>query len=141
VISQRRILAAILVLVVPLGFATKLYSGPGAGWARSHGGGILYEVFWILLVLFVWPRLSPVRVAGGVLVATSALEILQLFHPPFLEAVRATFLGHALIGSTFAWWDFPHYVVGCVAGALLAHAALRHGRESAPGAAAGRERY
>jgi hypothetical protein len=137
VISQRGILTAILALVVPLGFATKFYAGPGSGWVGAHGGGILYEVFWIFVVLLLWPRLAPLRVAGGVFAATSALEFLQLFHPPFLKTIRATFLGHALIGSTFVWWDFPHYAVGCVAGALLAHPALRHGRESAPPAAVG----
>jgi hypothetical protein len=137
--SKRETLAALLVLIVPLGFATKFYSGPASSWVDSYGGGILYEVFWILTVLLVWPRLSPVCVAGGVFAATSALEVLQLFHPPFLEAIRGTLLGHALIGSTFAWWDFPHYAVGCFAGALLAHAALRHGGQSAPPAAVGQE--
>jgi hypothetical protein len=139
VISQRVILAAILALILPLGFATKFYAGPGSAWVAAHGGGILYEVFWILVVLLVWPRLSPWRVAVRVLVATSALEVLQLFYPPFLEAIRGNFLGHALIGSTFGWWDFPHYAVGCLAGALLAHAALRHGRQSAPLAAISQE--
>ena len=41
---------------------------------------------------------------------------------PILVAIRSTFLGHALIGSTFAWSDFPYYVVGCAAAALYAYA-------------------
>jgi hypothetical protein len=43
---------------------------------------------------------------------------LQLWHPPFLTAIRATFIGKLLLGTTFAWWDFPHYLLGCVLGWL-----------------------
>jgi hypothetical protein len=31
--------------------------------------------------------------------------------------VRASFLGHALIGSSFAWSDFPYYAAGALAAA------------------------
>ena len=50
------------------------------------------------------------------LVVTCALEVLQLWHPWFLEKVRSTFLGKALIGTTFVWWDFPHYFLGSLIG-------------------------
>ncbi len=108
---RRRLLVAILVLV-PLGLGTKFYAGPGAGWVRAHVGGVLYVVFWILVVLGIRPGLSPWMAAGAVLVATTLLEGLQLCHPSFLEAVRDTFVGHAVLGSTFSWADFPHYVAG-----------------------------
>jgi hypothetical protein len=34
--------------------------------------------------------------------------------------LRGTFLGAALLGTTFDWWDFPHYVIGCAIGIVLA---------------------
>jgi hypothetical protein len=111
-----------LLLLTPLGFATKLYAGPGARWIHDSAGGMVYEIFWILAVLFAAPRASPGRVALGVLAVTCALEALQLWHPPWLEALRAPFLGRALLGSTFSWWDYPYYVVGCLAGWALARA-------------------
>jgi len=109
-----------LALITPLGFATKAYAGPAAWWVEGYLGGVLYEVFWILAVLAVRPTWSPWRVAAGVLAVTCFLECLQLWHPPLLQALRGTFLGSALLGTTFVWWDFPHYVVGCIAGAGLA---------------------
>lgn len=109
--NRRRLLSALAVLL-PIGIATKVYTGPGEVWVRTNVGGVVYVVFWSLLVLFLWPRLSP-WVAGAVVVAmTAALEFLQLWHPPLLETIRATSFGHALIGSTFAWSDFPHYLAG-----------------------------
>ena len=40
-------------------------------------------------------------------VVTCVLDVLQLWHPMFLENVRATFLGNAILGTTFVLWDFP----------------------------------
>ena len=59
--------------------------------------------------------------AAAVLLVTCVLEVLQLWQPPALAALRGSFLGHALIGSSFSLWDFPHYAVGGLLGAALAH--------------------
>ncbi len=114
-----------LAFITPLGFATKIYGGPGALWANSYAGGVLYVLFWVLVVVFVRPRTSPWIAATLVLGATCILEALQLFSTPALVAVRSTFLGHALIGSTFSWWDFPYYVLGALLGAAVARLAAR----------------
>ena len=109
-----------LALVTPLGFAFKFYRGPWHVWFNDYGAGLLYEVFWILVFLFLWPtRHALRRIAAWVFGVTCALETLQLWHPPFLEAIRSTFLGRALIGTSFVWWDFPHYVVGTALGYAL----------------------
>jgi hypothetical protein len=47
---------------------------------------------------------------------TCTLEFLQLWHPLILEHFRATFVGRLLIGTTFSWWDFLYYGVGCFLG-------------------------
>ena len=99
--AVRRSILLALLIVTPLGFATKLYSGPGAAWVGNYGGGLVYVVFWILVVLAIAPRLPPGRVAVGVLCVTCGLELLQLWRPPLLEAFRSTYLGRALVGSTF----------------------------------------
>jgi hypothetical protein len=115
----RQWLLLALAVVVPLGFATKLYRGPAEAWVRGSAGGVLYVLFWCLLVVLLWPRLGAWRVAAGVLAVTSALEFLQLWHPPFLQGFRSTFLGHALIGSSFSWLDFPHYAAGALLSVLV----------------------
>lgn len=114
---SRARLGLALAVVVPLGFATKLTD---AELVRGYLGGVLYVVFWILLVLFARPRLRPGSVAVVVFLATCALEAIQLWHPPWLEHIRATFLGHALLGSTFSWWDFPCYAAGAALGVGIA---------------------
>ena len=117
--SPRTRLAVIAAALVPLGFGTKVYSGPGSAWVTGHAGGFLYVVFWSLLILAVRPDLSAGAVALGVLLVTSAVEFLQLWHPPLLEAARRTFVGQALLGSYFSWSDFPYYVAGAACAAVI----------------------
>ena len=107
-----------LVLVLPAGLLTKVYAGPGKAWVSDHLGGVLYEVFWCLGVFLILPRSKSLTVASSVLLVTCALEVLQLWHPPFLELVRRSFIGATLLGTSFDWLDFPHYVVGCAIGWL-----------------------
>ena len=110
-----KILSPLLVVTV-LGFASKFYQGPAAWWFNNYVGGLLYEVFWCIVGFLLFPRAKPLRIALCVFVVTCSLEFLQLWHPPFLEVIRSTFVGRTFIGTTFSTWDFFYYVVGCVIG-------------------------
>jgi hypothetical protein len=68
----------------------------------------------------------------GVFTITCVLEIVQLWHPPRLEAIRSTWAGRALVGTTFAWPDFAYYVIGCAIGWLWLHAIARGAPETPP---------
>jgi hypothetical protein len=115
-----RVVEALLV-VAAFGFAMKFYPGPGRWWVNDWGpASVAYEVFFMLLVFLVVPRRGAVTpIAVGVCVTTCVLEFLQLWQPPWLQAIRSTFLGGALLGDTFSWYDLPAYVVGCVLGWFL----------------------
>lgn len=115
----RRRTLLVLIGLIPFGLMTKWVSGPGAVWINNYAGGLLYEVFWCLVIAFVWPRFSAVWICSGVLAATSFLEFLQLWHPPFLMIIRSHFIGRTLIGSSFSWLDFPHYLAGCILGWIM----------------------
>ena len=120
-----RILIA-LSIVTPLGFAAKWYAGPARWWLNNWAASIVYELFFMLLVFFICPRKGAVApIAVGVCAATIALEFLQLWHPAWLQAIRGTFFGRALLGTTFAASDLPIYPVGCLLGWLLLHGLIR----------------
>jgi len=106
-----------LLLVAPTGFLFKFYSGPAQWWFNNYGAGALYEIFWILVIFFIFPKRELInKISISVFIVTCALEFLQLWHPMFLKKIRSYFLGSALIGTTFTWWDFPHYAIGCLIG-------------------------
>jgi hypothetical protein len=113
----QKALAISLAVIIPFGFLTKTYRGPLQAWVEGSLGGVLYEMFWIWLVSFFFPRWRTWIIVVSVLAVTSILEAGQLWHPPFLVSVRRSFIGRTLIGTSFAWLDFPHYVIGCAIGA------------------------
>jgi hypothetical protein len=121
--------AASLLLIVPVGFYSKVYAGPASNWVNNALSGAFYEIFWCLFIFFCLPGSRPALVAVSVLAVTCALEFLQLWHPPLLEAVRSNFFGRALIGSDFAWADFPYYFLGSSLGWLW----IRRLRKIGPG--------
>ena len=110
-----------LGIIVPVGFYSKYYRGPGAAWANDSLGGVFYVIFFCLLFSLLLRRTEPLKLATGVLVGTCLIEFLQLWHPPLLEACRRTFLGGAILGSTFDWTDFPYYFAGSGIGWLWLH--------------------
>ena len=108
-----------LCTIVPLGFLIKFYSGSGHEWFNYYGAGALYEIAWILFFFLIFPHKGAINVITiWVFIITCVLEVLQLWHPLILEQIRASFLGSTLIGTTFSWLDFPHYVLGCALGWL-----------------------
>jgi hypothetical protein len=76
----------------------------------------LLEVSSSSSVSLVHYSFSNAQIPLWVFSITCVLEFMQLWHPPVLQQFRATFLGRMLIGTTFSWWDFPHYAVGCLLG-------------------------
>jgi hypothetical protein len=119
ILQYRLRIAFILAVLIPLGFYTKYYSGPGAIWVNQSAGGILYEIFWCLVIALIIPDVKPINVAVIVFTATSVLECLQLWHPVFLEMLRKPLIGRTLLGTTFSWLDFPHYAIGSALGGVI----------------------
>ncbi len=129
---KRKWILATLFIVTLAGFSSKWYSGPAHRWFNNYGAGLLYEVFWCLIVFFFIPnKKHATSIAIGVFAVTCILETLQLWNPPFLQLLRSTFLGKAILGTTFVWWDFPHYVLGCALGWLCMRL-LSKGTDKAP---------
>ncbi|MDJ0707563.1 MAG: DUF2809 domain-containing protein [Leptolyngbyaceae cyanobacterium MO_188.B28] len=114
--KYRIALLASLAIIVPLGFITKFYPGPGHEWLNNAFGGVPYEIFWILLVVYLRPKTSPLKIAVGVCLITCGLEFLQLWQPSFLQVIRQTSLGRLVLGNSFSWQDFPYYFIGSALG-------------------------
>lgn len=114
--KQQLLIFLLLIVIVPIGFYTKYYSGPGEDWVANSMGGLIYEVFWCLIFALIFPSLHPIKIAAGVFVITCIIEFLQLWHPPFLELIRSNLIGRTILGNSFNWMDFPYYALGCVLG-------------------------
>lgn len=108
-----------LIIITPLGFASKFYTGVYFNWINNSLGGILYVIFWCLVIFLFFPKLSSYFIAILVFLATSLLELTQLLSYPVLENFRSYFLGRTLIGTSFTFSDFPYYFIGAIIGILI----------------------
>ena len=117
---KRRLLSLVsMLIIIPLGFYLKFYPGYGREWLNNYAAGILYEIFWCLFFFLAIPRQKAViSIPLWVFGITCLLEFIQLIKTPILQAIQSTFMGKILLGTTFSWWDFPHYLIGCVIGWL-----------------------
>jgi len=62
--------------------------------------------------------MSPWKIATVIFIITCKLEFLKMWHPSFLEFLKSYFVGRALLGNSFNWFDFPYYIIGCGIGWL-----------------------
>lgn len=109
----------LIVIVAALGVLAKILPSDPESWVSNHLAGTFYVVELALILYLIFPdHLSGVLVLAAFLL-TSLVEFFQNWHPAFLESVRASFLGHTILGSTFSWLDFPWYVAGAFIGWLL----------------------
>lgn len=115
---KRLFLSAVFAALIPLGYYLRFRAPIPAG-ARDSSGGALYVILFVVLGAIVFADSAPFRIAFVVVVATCVLEFLQLWHPRWLEVLRATWPGRVLLGTTFGWNDFPPYFAGGFAGWLL----------------------
>ncbi len=118
-LSKARIITVIsLLIVTPAGFYSKFYSGPASEWVNNSFGGLLYEIFWCLVVFFLFPGIRVWKIGLGVFFVTCLLEFLQLWNPQFLNYIRSFFIGQAVLGNSFIWSDFIYYFTGSITGIL-----------------------
>jgi hypothetical protein len=118
-----RIAIAILA-VIPLGLLTRA-DLPMPAIIAAYGGDTLYATLVYLLVALIWPRAAIGRVGLAALGLCVIIELSQLYHAPWLDAIRATTPGRLALGSGFLWSDLACYAVGALLGAALDLGTLR----------------
>lgn len=116
-IQYRLALIVGIIIILPLGYWVRFHS-PAPEWLNDLLGSIAYQILLMMLVAFCLPKASLAWVAAWVCLASCAIEFLQLWQPPFLQAIRATLPGRLVLGNTFSWSDFPSYFIGSFVGCL-----------------------
>jgi hypothetical protein len=116
--QRNRLLRTVLVaVVICLGVAARSrLVGLPPFWAKYSG-----DALWALLVFIglgvFFPSQPTWQTAMLAFAIACADEFSQLYHAAWIDAVRRTWLGHAVLGDVFAWPDFVAYAVGICAGA------------------------
>lgn len=97
-------------------------------WLAKDAGDALYAtmVFWLVGLLA--PALPTYRAALAAVAFCFAIELSQLYHAPWIDAIRDTRLGGLVLGHGFHTMDLVCYGVGALLGVLI-ESAWRGARE------------
>ncbi len=79
-------------------------------WVHAYAGDALYAVMVACLLRVPWPARRETLPAA--LSACWLVELSQLWHPAWLDAIRATRLGALVLGRGFLVSDLVAYSVG-----------------------------
>ncbi len=82
----------------------------------QYAGDTLWALALFLLLSGLLPNTTGIRRAAVALGLAYAVEVSQLFHPAWLDAIRSTSLGRLILGVGFVWSDFVCYTVGIATG-------------------------
>jgi len=105
-------------VVVALGLASRRYADALPAFIARYAGDTLWAVMMFGLIGLLASSWPTTRVALATLVVSYGVEVSQLFHAPWLDAIRHTRLGGLVLGYGFLWSDLVCYTVGvavCVA--------------------------
>jgi hypothetical protein len=118
-LKKRLIYLICFILIIPIGLSTRAYGASMPYIIATYGGDTLYTTcgFFFLRIFFIKP---PVwRVALYSWVASICIEILQLYHAPWIEKLRHTPPFGLILGYGFLWSDWLCYTAGALLGWLI----------------------
>lgn len=124
---SRPLYALAAVLIAGMGLAWRAL--PLSDFASKYGGDALWALMVFCGMGFLFARASTLQVSLFALGFAWAIEFLQLYHAPWIDAVRGTLPGRLVLGSTFNPPDLLAYVAGVALGALLERAGRRARRK------------
>ncbi|MEM7655870.1 MAG: DUF2809 domain-containing protein [Bacteroidota bacterium] len=109
--KQRLWYAGLALLTIPIGLGSRIYDAH-----LGFYGTYAPDTWWTVMFYLGFRALLVHRSRRVAAIATIALsfgiEFLQLYHAPWIEAIRATRLGGLILGFSFLWTDLVCYTVG-----------------------------
>jgi len=102
----------LIILAAASGLASRHFSPVLPVWVHLYLGDAIWAVAVYLFFAFVFNRTVPLKIAAGTLVISYLIEVSQLYHAPWIDAVRDTLAGGLILGFGFLWSDLLSYTAG-----------------------------
>lgn len=120
IMNRNRLLYLLLiVLTVLAGLASRRFSSILPHWTTLYLGDALWALMVFFGFAFLFRRKSSLWVATAALIFSFVIEISQLYHAPWIDAIRQTRIGGLVLGFGFLWSDLLCYTAGVLFGVLM----------------------
>src|SRR5688500_10417998 len=93
--------ALALVLVIAAGLGSRVFGHALPAAVATYAGDTLYATMVFVVLALVAPRWSTGRLAVAAFAGSCAIEASQLYHAPWIDAIRATRPGALVLGYGF----------------------------------------
>ena len=120
IISRSRLgLTLLSFVIIALGLASRRGYFPFPEALGNYPGDALWA--WVVLLCVAWvrPSITRTQLIGCSLLIAFAIEFLQLYQAPWMQALRANKLAYLVLGNGFDPLDLLAYVVGMALGAAV----------------------
>lgn len=116
---RNRLLYLILIIIVMiLGLLSrKIENLPEI--ISLYSGDILWALMVFLIISFIFNKKSTIFTISWAIIFSYSIEISQLYHAPWIDAIRNTTLGSLILGFGFLWSDLVCYTIGILIGIVI----------------------
>jgi glycopeptide antibiotics resistance protein len=110
---------ALLIIDAICGLGSRKYASYLPNLIAAYTGDTAWTLAVFLMLGLLAPRLSTWSVAALALMISFTVELSQLYHAPWIDAIRDTTIGHLALGSGFDPTDLACYTVGAGIGVMI----------------------
>jgi hypothetical protein len=121
---------AAALATIAAGLLVHLRGGALSPVARDVIGDALWAAMIAWWIGGLVPSARPMSRYSAAYAVCVVVEVSQLYHTPWLDVLRATTMGHLVLGSGFDPRDLVAYALGVAGAALIEAAVLARGRRS-----------
>jgi hypothetical protein len=114
----RLIYSLLAPVVIFLAFFIRSDSPLVPAFVAEYGGDTLWALMVFMVLRIITPRWPIWKSAALGLAISYLCEVSQLYHAPWIDAIRGYRLGAILLGDCFVWSDLVCYTAGIFLGAL-----------------------
>jgi len=118
-LPRRLFYGVLIVAVACLGLVIRRVDGPVPYEFTRYLPDTLWALLVFALIACALPKLRTHQCASSAWAFAQLIECSQLYHAPWLDALRHTSLGGLVLGFGFLWSDVWCYTIGIAVGALL----------------------
>jgi hypothetical protein len=104
------------VIIIECGLASRRYAAVLPPLISAYAGDTLWALMVFAGLGMIFTTASPRGIALGALSIAYVDELSQLYHAPWIDALRHTRLSGLILGFSFVWSDLACYAVGVFIG-------------------------
>lgn len=115
---NRFIYLILIIVTIILGLLSRKVSGlPHV--ISAYSGDVLWAMMVFFIIAFIFNNKSTILIISWAIIFSYSIEISQIYHAPWIDAIRNTTLGALVLGFGFLWSDLVCYTVGIIIGAII----------------------